>query len=81
VQGVGFRRFVEWRARSLGLAGWVLNREDGSVEIAAEGDPATIEAFRQEVRRGPPGARVAQVADLHVADDEPLPNPFRVRRS
>ena len=61
VQGVGFRYFVLRRAQALGLAGWVRNRSDGSVEIEAEGDRVAVEALAAEVRRGPPGAHVAEV--------------------
>ena len=37
VQGVGFRAYVVRRSRALSLTGWVRNREDGSVEVEAEG--------------------------------------------
>ncbi len=37
VQGVGFRAHTSRIARSLGITGWVRNREDGSVEVVAEG--------------------------------------------
>ena len=37
VQGVGFRYYVQRKARQLGLPGWVRNNEDGSVELVAEG--------------------------------------------
>ena len=37
VQGVGFRWFVEREAHILGIAGWVRNNADGSVEILAQG--------------------------------------------
>lgn len=45
VQGVGFR----WRTReqglALGLAGWVRNCPDGSVEVEVEGPAAAVEAL------------------------------------
>jgi acylphosphatase len=62
VQGVGFRDFVARRARALGLAGWVRNRSDGSVEVLAEGDASALEALRAACQGGPPAARVAEVA-------------------
>ena len=37
VQGVGFRWFVEREAHILGIAGWVRNNADGSVEVLAQG--------------------------------------------
>ena len=37
VQGVGFRWFVEREAHLLGIAGWVRNNHDGSVEVLAVG--------------------------------------------
>ena len=45
VQGVGYRAFVERRARSLGVSGWVRNRKDGSVEAVFSGEAATVEAI------------------------------------
>jgi acylphosphatase len=36
VQGVGFRWFVEREAHMLGIAGWVRNNHDGSVEVLAQ---------------------------------------------
>lgn len=62
VQGVWFRGATEERARALGLAGWVRNRSDGSVEAVFEGPPAAVDAAVVWCRRGPPAARVAQVA-------------------
>jgi acylphosphatase len=69
VQGVGFRWFVERRARALGLAGWVRNLPDGSVEVAAAGDDAALDALRATLREGPSGARVMAVRE------EPLATP------
>jgi acylphosphatase len=79
VQGVGFRWFVRETARRVGLAGWVYNRPDGAVELAAEGDDESVALLRKAVRSGPPGAWVDDVRD--VPDDAgPLTQPFSVRR-
>ncbi|HEX6349882.1 MAG TPA: acylphosphatase [Candidatus Dormibacteraeota bacterium] len=61
VQGVGFRDFVERRARGLGLTGTVRNRGDGAVEVVAEGDKAALENLKQHLREGPRMAIVSQV--------------------
>lgn len=37
VQDVGFRYFSVYKARLLGLAGWVKNLDDGSVEMEVHG--------------------------------------------
>ncbi len=61
VQGVGFRFFTEAAAAREGLHGWVVNRSDGRVEIAVEGDVEALDRFEGHVRHGPPGARVERV--------------------
>ena len=61
VQGVGFRYFVMREARSLGLRGWVRNRDDGSVELVAEGDRRDLERLLDAARRGPSQAHVGDV--------------------
>jgi acylphosphatase len=61
VQGVGYRDFVEMRAATLGLSGWVRNRRDGSVEAVVQGPPATVDDMLEQCRRGPPGSRVDRV--------------------
>ena len=68
VQGVGFRYFAVEAARAEGLSGWVRNREDGAVEVHAEGDEPSLARFEGKLRRGPPLARVAK---LDAADDVP----------
>ncbi len=80
VQGVGFRWFVTKEARRLGVAGWVRNREDGSVEVAASGSEAAVQELRTRLERGPPGARVDAVRDLPVHEPDDLPESFNVRR-
>ena len=68
VQGVGFRNTTQHRASKLGLTGWVRNQADGTVEVTAEGDRATLERLLTFLNRGPSAAQVTQVdADWHVA--------------
>ena len=78
VQGVGFRWFTRERARRLGLAGWVRNNADGSVEIVVEGSEGALERFVAEVRRGPDGAAVSEVRRDPEAAGERLPAPFAI---
>ena len=62
VQGVFFRSEARERARSLGVAGWVRNVPDGTVEAVFEGPAERVESLLQWCRRGPAGARVDEVA-------------------
>jgi acylphosphatase len=80
VQGVGFRWFVREQARRWGLAGWVKNHDDGTVEIAASGPPESIEGLRSAVRRGPPGSLVTDVRDAPNAGPTDYPTPFSILR-
>lgn len=52
VQGVGFRQFVRYHARRLGLTGWVRNEPDGSVYLVAEGPRELLEQLLDAVRQG-----------------------------
>ena len=61
VQQVWFRDFTQRHAEALGLAGWVRNLPDGTVELAAEGSRPALEALLRHVRAGPPRARVDAV--------------------
>ena len=62
VHGVGFRYSLRDEARRLGLAGWVRNRADGSVEALLQGDGAAVDALIAWAHRGPGSARVDEVA-------------------
>ena len=61
VQGVGFRMYMLGEAQRHGVAGWVRNRRDGSVEAVVQGEPDAVEAVIAWARRGPPSARVTDV--------------------
>jgi acylphosphatase len=80
VQGVGFRWFVREAARRADLAGWVRNREDGRVEIAASGSESAIAQLVSAARTGPPGARVDRVDELPFSGLDDLPRPFTVMK-
>jgi len=66
VQGVGFRDFVERRARELSLAGSVRNRHDGTVEVVAEGPRNLLDRLLQNLRDGP---RMASVDRVEVVEE------------
>lgn len=61
VQGVGYRWSARWKARELGLAGWVRNRPGAGVELVAEGPADVLDALIAWCRSGPPLARVREV--------------------
>ncbi len=68
VQGVGFRQFTAARARDLGLAGWVRNQPDGSVEAEAQGSASAMAEFELHLSRGPQLARVDAVESAGLPD-------------
>ena len=78
VQGVGFRSFVKRIADELNINGYVMNKEDGSVEILAEGEKKNIDVFLDYVSKGPPGSVVENVI---IEYEEPKGNlkGFRIR--
>ncbi|MEP7065136.1 MAG: acylphosphatase [Gemmatimonadota bacterium] len=80
VQGVGFREFVRTIAQRLGIAGWIRNRDDGLVEVAASGNASQIETLLAAVRRGPAGGNVQEVRALPVDEQDVMPKPFVIRR-
>jgi acylphosphatase len=70
VQGVGFRWYVEREAKQLGMAGWVRNNEDSSVELVAAGSTEQHEALRGKLEAGPRGSRVDRVDESEVEPGE-----------
>jgi len=68
VQGVFFRDGVQRLAGRVGVAGWVRNNRDGTVEAVLEGDRKDVEGVVDFMREGPRGARVDGV---EVADEPP----------
>jgi len=70
VQGVGFRWFVEREAHVLGIAGWVRNNHDGSVEVLAQGTRDQLLGLHSRLREGPRAARVdaVEVSDAQTVN-------------
>ena len=69
VQGVGYRYYMQRKARELGIAGWVRNRSDGTVEAVVHGSPEQVNAIVAWARRGPPSAVVAEVRVTDASGD------------
>jgi acylphosphatase len=72
VQGVGFREATVDAAREAGVAGWVRNRTDGTVEVLAQGSSDAVDRLVAWCRRGPPLARVAGVEAVPAVVDAAL---------
>jgi acylphosphatase len=75
VQGVGYRDWTMATARRLGLAGWVRNRRDGSVEALVVGEDAAVGTMIEACRRGPALARIDTI-DIESVDLDILPQRF-----
>ncbi|MGH2449887.1 MAG: acylphosphatase [Candidatus Limnocylindria bacterium] len=77
VQGVNFRANAAERAAGLGLTGRIWNRDDGAVELVAEGEAAALERFAGWLREGP---RLAQVTAVEATDlvGDPRYGDFRI---
>ncbi len=79
VQGVGFRPFVYRLAQEHGLAGWVLNGEDG-VAIYAEGPEQKLATFIEAIRtQAPPAAAISEI-EVQPAEPSGLTG-FTIRES
>jgi acylphosphatase len=61
VQGVNFRAKAVREAMRLAITGRVWNREDGAVELIAEGSGGAIASLQSWLNEGPPGAEVSTV--------------------
>jgi acylphosphatase len=77
VQGVFFRDSVRRRAQAAGVAGWVRNNWDGTVEAVFEGELDSVERLIAYCREGPRGADVDRV-DVTEEDPEGS-NRFEIR--
>lgn len=78
VQAVAYRAFVETSAVELGLAGYVVNLPDGTVEVVAQGDPSVLKEFVEYLHEGSLLSEVEGVAVEWGSIKKPLDD-FSVR--
>ncbi|WP_018661425.1 acylphosphatase [Heyndrickxia acidiproducens] len=64
VQGVGFRYYTLNLARQHDISGWVKNKDDGSVEVMAEGKKKHLDEFIEGLKKGP--SRFAKVEGIEI---------------
>ncbi|MEJ7575495.1 MAG: acylphosphatase [Pyrinomonadaceae bacterium] len=79
VQGVGYRFFAQRAAARHQVLGYVRNLPDGRVEAWAEGTPASVEAFRNDLATGPLLSVVEKIEELNV-EQETAYSSFRIER-
>lgn len=65
VQSVFFRTFVKEQADELGIRGFVRNKEDGSVEVLAEGRDEKVYEMINKCKQGP---KHAQIIDVKIEE-------------
>ena len=78
VQGIGYRAWTDDEAHARGIAGWVRNRRDGTVEAVVQGPPAAVDAIVAWARRGPEAAHVERL-DVAEAPGEGALGAFEKR--
>src|SRR5690606_32469792 len=80
VQGVGYRRWLQKKATTKGLIGWVRNVVDGSVEAMLAGPAEAVEEVVNSMRIGPSRALVHFVRARPVGTTSPISG-FRIRKT
>lgn len=78
VQAVAYRAFAETAASDLGLAGYVRNLPDGTVEVMAQGDPSVLKEFVEYLHEGSLLSEVEGVAVEWLSIKRPLDD-FSIR--
>ena len=80
VQRVGFRHFLQIKAKEHDLSGFATNKQDGSLVVLLSGEDENIGKMHPLLYQGPPGARVVAVTELILEDsDMPPPKEFIIR--
>jgi acylphosphatase len=69
VQGVFFRDTLRNAAEREGVAGWVRNNHDGTLEAVFEGEAEAVERLVALSGEGPPGAHVRKLEVFEEPDE------------
>ena len=70
VQGVGYRQWFRREADRRGVAGWVRNRADETVEAVVTGPRAAVDDLVREAMNGPLGAKVDRIDRREATEAE-----------
>lgn len=79
VQGVFYRSYTRDNARELGLTGYVMNKENGTVEVIAEGEKEKLDELLKRCRKGPEAAKVTEIK-TNWKDAEEEFDEFNIRK-
>ena len=79
VQGVFFRDYTQDQANKSGLAGWVKNMPDGTVEVCLQGEEDAVNKMIEWCREGSPPAKVDKVEIKKDLSLEEALDSFEVR--
>ncbi|MBI4015414.1 MAG: acylphosphatase [Candidatus Aenigmarchaeota archaeon] len=74
VQGVGFRNFVEGKAKDFKIQGWVRNLSNGSVEAVLQGSDSAVNRLIAECKKGPFLALVDKIVARTIPEKEQFSN-------
>ena len=66
VQGVGFRYRAFVYARELGLTGWVINLDDGRVEMEVQGEEEKMTCLKDRLRN-------SRWIEIHDIEEQSIP--------
>lgn len=70
VQHVHYRLWMQAKANSLGVSGWVRNRRDGCVEAVALGSDDAVSALIDASHTGPANAKVSKIDQRTATERE-----------
>lgn len=71
VQGVGYRRFIKYHAKKLGVMGYAKNLPDDRVEVVLQGDEEVLKKMIHICNKGP---FLSEVKNVILEWEESLEN-------